>query len=93
MSAVSALKLVITVGVIMPILACAASTPRADSEPSDAPGRADEAGRPSNGRTAHVVSRADENCNARVSKVSVNVRLSVQHKCHSVMPPWYQVLA
>ena len=30
---------------------------------------------------------------SRVSKVSVNVRLSVQHKCHSVMPPWYQVVA
>ena len=32
-------------------------------------------------------------CVVKASKVSVNVRLSVQHKCHSVMPPWYQVLA
>ena len=28
-----------------------------------------------------------------VSKVRENVRLSVQHKCHSVMPRWYQKLA
>ena len=27
-----------------------------------------------------------------VSKASINVRLSVQHKCHSVMPPLYQTL-
>ena len=28
-----------------------------------------------------------------VSTVRENVRLSVQDKCHSVMPPWYQVVA
>ena len=28
-----------------------------------------------------------------LSKVRENVRLSVQHKCHSVMPRWYQKLA
>ena len=28
-----------------------------------------------------------------VSKVRENVRLSVQHKCHLVMPPWYQAWA
>ena len=38
-------------------------------------------------------SRASTKHTTAVSKVSVNVRLSVQHKCHSVMPPWYQVLA
>ena len=27
-----------------------------------------------------------------MSKASINVRLSVQHKCHSVMPPLYQML-
>ncbi len=25
-------------------------------------------------------------------KFRENVRLSVQHKCHSVMPPWYQMM-
>ena len=28
-----------------------------------------------------------------VSKVSENVRPSVQRKCHSVMPRWYQMMA
>ena len=28
---------------------------------------------------------------ADLSKASINVRLSVQHKCHFVMPPQYQM--
>ena len=28
-----------------------------------------------------------------LSKVSENVRPSVQRKCHSVMPRWYQMMA
>ena len=28
-----------------------------------------------------------------LSKSRKNVRLSVQHKCHSVRPGWYQMLA
>ena len=48
MSAVSAMKLVIIVGFILPILACAASTQRADSEVFNAQVLSDEAGRTAN---------------------------------------------
>ena len=41
LSAISSLKLVIIVWGVMPILACAASAPRADIELSDAPAMAD----------------------------------------------------
>ena len=36
---------------------------------------------------------ADDGDAVGLSKSSENVRLCVQHKCHSVMPPWYQKLA
>ena len=39
-----------------------------------------------------AVSRAERKCTTGVSKASINVRLSVLHKCHSVMPGWYQML-
>ena len=40
-----------------------------------------------------VVTRTPLGGFSPLSKVRVNVRLSVQHKCHSVMPRWYQILA
>ena len=39
------------------------------------------------------VSRASTKHTSGVSKVSENVRPSVQRKCHSVMPRWYQMMA
>ena len=37
------------------------------------------------------LSRASTKHASGVSKASINVRLSVQHKCHFVMPPLYQM--
>ena len=39
-----------------------------------------------------LVSRALAKRTTAGSKFSINVRLSVQHKCHPVGPRWYQVL-
>ena len=39
------------------------------------------------------VSMASTKHTSGVSKVSENVRPSVQRKCHSVMPRWYQMMA
>ena len=38
------------------------------------------------------LSRAARRCTAGVSKFRENVRLSVQQKCHSVKPQWYQMM-
>ncbi len=38
------------------------------------------------------LSRAARSCTTAVSKASINVRLSVQHKCHSLIAALYQML-
>ena len=38
------------------------------------------------------MSRAEGSWAAGVSLFRINVRPSVQHKCHLVRPPWYQML-
>ena len=38
------------------------------------------------------VSRAERNQAVWLSKFRGNVRLSVQQKCHSVKPRWYQMM-
>ena len=45
------------------------------------------------GSSADTVSMALGNWASAVSKARINVRLSVQHKCHFVMPALYQILA
>ena len=48
---------------------------------------------PFQGGLAALVSRAARRCTTAVSKFRINVRLSVQHKCYSVMQAWYQMMA
>ena len=47
---------------------------------------------PNDGSRASEVSRVEGSWAAGVSKFRENVRLSVQHKCHSVSLPWYQMM-
>ena len=42
--------------------------------------------------TPQRVSRAERKRTSGVSKFRGNVRLSVQQKCHSVKPRWYQMM-
>ena len=43
-------------------------------------------------REVRPLSRAARRCTVVVSKFRENVRLSVQQKCHSVKPQWYQMM-
>ena len=45
------------------------------------------------GATEDRVSRAVTLCTTAVSLFRINVRSSGRHKCHSGVPPWYQILA
>ena len=47
--------------------------------------------RPCTGK-AGCLSRAGRKCTTGVSLFRINVRSSGQHKCRSVMPPWYQMM-